>query len=286
MNPKYPGDSLERLQKVTCDILKIIDGICKDNDIEYIVVAGTCLGAVRHQGFIPWDDDIDVAMPYSEWLRFIKIAQTKLPEGYSLHTPLNTEGFSTLWAKIYKDNTRYLASSAVQTGCKQGIFVDVFPYIELDKDPKVAAKTRKKAILCQRKLYLHYIAHPLIPKNASFRKLKDFACMVIHYTIARAWTPERMVKQIKPYLVPKNPSNTWINLGSADVAAFDGEWLFPAKEMKFEDFSVMAPNNPDPYLRADYGDYMQIPSEEDKYFGKVSVLDFGDGINVMEGFYE
>lgn len=282
MPKEYPGNSLQRLQQTATDILAIIDNICRKNDIEYIIVAGTCLGAVRHGGFIPWDDDIDVAMPYDQWLRFMEIAPKELPQGYSLHHPLNTPGFSGLWAKVYKDNTRYIASTIAQAGCEQGIFVDVFPYINLNADPKRAKEQRNKAIMCQRKLYLHYIAHPLIPKGTPFPGLADKACAVLHHTIAKSWTPEKLIEEIKPYLRPETPGDEWINLGSAQVATFKDWWLWPAKEMKFGHLKVMGPANPDPYLRADYGDYMQFPPEEERFCDCPTILDFGDGVNVME----
>lgn len=144
----YPQDSLQRLQAIERDIVAVIDKICRENDIEYFIDGGTCLGAVRHGGFIPWDDDVDLGMPKADYDRFCAIAPELLPAGYSLHTSTNTTGFSGLWAKVFKDGTRFIDDNALEAGCEQGAFVDIFPYCQLDADPKVAQRQCKKGSRC------------------------------------------------------------------------------------------------------------------------------------------
>lgn len=141
----YPQDSLQRLQAIERDIVAVIDKICRENDIEYFIDGGTCLGAVRHGGFIPWDDDVDLGMPKADYDRFCAIAPEQLPEGYSLHDSRNTRGFSGLWAKVFKDGTRFIDDNSREAGCEQGVFVDIFPYCQLDADPKIAQKQCEKA---------------------------------------------------------------------------------------------------------------------------------------------
>ena len=79
----YPEDSLQRLQAVDLEIAAAVDKICRENDIDYFIDGGTLLGAVRHGGFIPWDDDIDIGMPKDDFDRFCEIAPALLPKGYS-----------------------------------------------------------------------------------------------------------------------------------------------------------------------------------------------------------
>ena len=78
----YPEGALERLQKEELKILEVIDSICRKHGLTYFIDAGTTLGAVRHGGFIPWDDDADVGMPYEDYKKFCEIAPHELPEGY------------------------------------------------------------------------------------------------------------------------------------------------------------------------------------------------------------
>ncbi len=282
MANSYPDGALEGLQQIATDILAKIDTSCRENDIDYFIVGGTLLGSIRHGGFIPWDDDIDIAMPYDDFIRFVENADKILPEGYSCHTPFNTPGFSTLWAKVYKDGTRYITKPIQQAGCKQGIFVDVFPYIRLSKDEKEARKQIRGLSIAQKKLYLHYIAHPTMPINTRFKGLKQALCGLIHYTIARYWTPERIVKSIQPLIHTKNPGDMWVNTGYADWGSHKDSSLFPTKDLAFGEHTFKAPRVPEHYLEKVYGDYMTPPPLEERNYTLPLILDFGDGKNAME----
>lgn len=101
-------EALKKLQLNELEILKTIAALCDEHGIAWFIDAGTLLGAARHQGFIPWDDDIDIAMLRSDFDRFIEVARGHLPDGYSLHTFGNTPGFpldSALRAELAADET-------------------------------------------------------------------------------------------------------------------------------------------------------------------------------------
>lgn len=116
-------------QKVMLEILVEIHRICVENDINYWLEAGTLLGAIRHKGFIPWDDDCDVSMPRKDYERFLQIAQEKLPETMFLQTKETDKEYPLPWAKIRKNGTLLIETG--ETGEEKyhhGIFVDIFPY--------------------------------------------------------------------------------------------------------------------------------------------------------------
>ena len=102
------------IQKVILDIFKEFDRICTDNNIPYYAIGGTCIGAVRHKGFIPWDDDMDVAIPIEFWDKFIEIASRQLPDYYKLFSSMEVKHYRYLFIKIMdmqllkKSTTNYM----------------------------------------------------------------------------------------------------------------------------------------------------------------------------------
>lgn len=281
MSP-YPGDSLARLQAAEREILMVIDAICRANDLDYFVSGGTCLGAVRHGGFIPWDDDIDINLPQADYRRFIEIASHALPTGYSLHTSTDTAGTSALWAKVFKDGTRFIDESALEAGCDQGIFVDVFPTCQLDADTDVAAKQRARARTAQLKSYLKHLAHPKIPDDAPLKPLLALGCKIVHGTIARAWKQRDLQDEFDHAFDTDNPAQLWADAAYTAYGPFETDVLFPTADIEFDGLVVRAPHDPDAYLRLEYGDYMKLPPESQRYTHAPIILDFGDGENVMD----
>ncbi len=278
----YPAGVLQRLQDVERDILAVVDVLCREHGITYFLDSGTCLGAVRNGGFIPWDDDIDIGMPWDDYKRFCEIAPHALPEGYSLHTIDNSENFSALWAKVYKDGTRFLDASAVEAGSDQGIFIDVFPYCRLAADPRIAKKQMKQAAFWQRMSYLKAFAHPKIPQKAQFRSLLSGLCVVAHHTIAHFWSYETMRDKQEQLFEGHETGDDWCCLSYTLFGAQKGEDLFPTADIEFDGMKLLGPHNPDGYLRAWYGDYMKLPPAKDRFTHAPVILDFGDGVNIME----
>ena len=133
MDREYPPGTLARVQQIETNMLEAVDRICRKHGLTYWIDGGTCLGAVRHKGFIPWDDDIDVGMPMEDFLRFEELAKTELPEGMSLHIMKSDPTQYVLWGKLYQEKTTFIESDAEQAGCDECVFIDVFPYIRLDE---------------------------------------------------------------------------------------------------------------------------------------------------------
>ncbi len=278
----YPNGVLHQLQQVELELLKEFDKVCRANGLTYFLDGGSCLGQVRHGGFIPWDDDIDVGMPIEDYRRFMEIAPRSLAEGITLHTHQNTKGYSLFFAKLYKDKTLFLDENALAVDCPQGIFLDIFPFCALDENKRKGTRSRKKALFWQRLAFVKLNRRPHLIASMSHQKLIRFACLIAHYTLARLWSLDRMYELSKRAYGTKNPGTLWVNACSGDAVPREQEWIFPTKEAMFETLTVMVPHDCDAFLRAEYGDYMQIPPEDKRRTHAPLVLDFGDGINVMQ----
>lgn len=278
----YPGDSLKRLQAIELEMLAVIDRICRANSLDYFVSGGTCLGAVRHGGFIPWDDDVDIDLPKADYDRFLELAPKALPEGYSLHTSTDTKGMSALWAKVYRDGTRFIDANASEAGCEQAVFIDVFPVCRADADPKKAQGQYKRARMAQLKSYLKHFSNPKIPASGALGHVLLLGCRIVHATIARTWRQASLQRAFDDAFDTSDPSSTWIEPANPEYMKFPEDVLFPTKDMEFGELTLRAPHDCDAYLTLQYGDYMQLPPEESRYTHAPDILDLGDGIDVMK----
>ena len=148
------GKSLiKKIQIVELRILKIFDDICQRNNLNYFLLAGTLLGAIRHKGFIPWDDDVDVIMPRGDFEKLAKIVQKELPEDLfwqDIHTD-NFPHFRTLFGKIRDKNSQMEKNDNYHTG----VFLDIFILEKVSSNPEIAS-TQKKYLSFLYHLDLHY----------------------------------------------------------------------------------------------------------------------------------
>ena len=124
---KKVDSKLEQLHKTQLEILHVVDDVCREEDIRYSLYAGTLLGAVRHHGFIPWDDDIDICMARSEYDRFIDLWEEKAPAGYILQNKQNSPGVAFSFTKIRKDHTAFVETEWEIGRYHNGIYLDIFP---------------------------------------------------------------------------------------------------------------------------------------------------------------
>lgn len=171
-------DKLRQIQLCQLEILKEIVRICDKNEIDYWLAYGTMLGAVRHQGFIPWDDDVDIYMTMEGFQRFQKCCKTQLKDQYFLQTPSTEPTMGWLFYKVRKNDTQMLepGQTANNTSIHHGIWVDIFPLITLASSPSMQAL--QFSIL--RKLQFLRGCHPALKHHIS---VKECLRVILNYSI-------------------------------------------------------------------------------------------------------
>ena len=254
---------LRTLQLFELEMLKDIKEVCDKCGLTYYLYSGTLLGAVRHKGFIPWDDDIDIAMPYQDYLRFLACAQEALGENYFLQTTDTDDSFQFGYARVRRNGTTMIRDWETEEG-HHGVWIDVFPLICVGG--KLDVRLKKMLIpltnlLCMTDDAFSKGRSWLVKCNGKTKvtlisALRRLLCKR-RKPLAK-WIRRRMYAQTGK----ANMAEAWGSITAVVPArAFDGA---PAA-LQFEDSVFAVPPDYDCVLRYKYGDYMQLPPEDKRH---------------------
>ena len=253
------SEQLKKLHKVELSILKEFDTACKKLGIQYFAWYGTAIGAVRHKGFIPWDDDIDVVMPRKDFMRFIKEAPSILPEHLFLQYRDSDPYYYLLHAKLKDNNTTFLEPGYEKNKGHQGIFIDIFP---LDYLPTSPLKRRIQTI--KKKILQNLIA---ISPDTNYWQLKGFKYKIyaLFQPLLRIFVRDKMklVRKLDAILANVPPS-PYIVDHQVKWCIYETQWVQSAIQTTFEGFEIPLPCGFHEVLSAHYGNYMQLPPVEEQ----------------------
>lgn len=250
---------LRQLQLVMLEILKVFDEFCRENDLRYSLYAGSLLGAVRHGGFIPWDDDIDVCMSRADYDEFLKLWEKKHPEGYVLQNKENSIYFDQSFSKIRKDHTTFLQDTWEIGNHHTGIFLDIFP---IDRIPNGLIKRKIFIFDC---MVYQLLTREFMPSKSSFPvKFIAFLVLKIIPENKRKNVRNRFLKKITKY----NESEEFETVGIESIdtlkCSYSSDMLDKYIYLSFENEKFMCFANFDDNLRKLYGDYMSLPPESER----------------------
>ena len=249
----YIGIEMKKIWYIELKMLELLMDICKRYNLKYLMVGGSLLGAMRHKGFIPWDDDIDVGMPRCDYDRFVKIAKEELVEPFFLQTPLTDPGRNIDYVQIRNSETsaidiRYIDCHYTYN---QGIFIDIFPIDGVGDDNTLRCQEKKQRII--RRIYTS-----AFNKNTDgIAKVKHYVCKVIYcligskrYDIIR----NNIFRKVSfdkcgevglvSFLFNNNRRNYWKR-----------EWIEECITVPFEYLQVSVPRYYDEVLTKTYGEW-------------------------------
>ena len=274
---------MNELQKCQLEILKEFIRVCKKHNLQYYLVGGSCLGAVRHQGFIPWDDDIDVAMPRKDYDKFITL-QNEFSKPYFIQTYKTDKNYIYNYAKVRNNDTTYIENFFASTQMNHGVWIDVFPIDGMSYEEKPAASFAKKVKSTWHQVWLMYL--PSLKRKLRFKTLwKDIPLNIVAYLFFflnvghyRNKMVDRKVTKIdydKAVLVG-NLFGT-----NAKKEAMPKEIFEEGSVATFEGIEVLLPKDYHRYLTLLFNDYMKLPPV-DKQVGH----HHDKGMSLTEGYQE
>lgn len=253
----------EEVKQIQLDILKGVDAWCRQNNLQYFLGYGTLLGAVRHKGYIPWDDDIDIVMLRPDYERFLKeFNRDRKDNLQALHASIDKD-FPYEFAKVQDTRTKLVENTDIAYDI--GINIDVFVMDAIDCDEKSLQRILRKGKIPKKVLSYKNMLGNGARRRTGIKKLGVAVIKSVCNMIPIYWCTSTIDSIAK---ASNRDENTWV--GNVCERWFkpseimQKEWYDHSVEIEFEGNRFQAPEKYDEVLTAWYGDYMQLPPEEER----------------------
>ena len=259
----------QTLQKLILYIAYEIIRICEKNDIPYNITAGTLLGAVRHKGFIPWDDDFDIAMSREDYERFLKACKKDLDTSvFFLQTADTDRKFAYSMAKVQLLGTEIIEEFSIGVDIHHGIFVDVFPYDKLPSGSMSRKLFLAKNHLLKTILWIKCGYGVKEHSNRTGYKILRF--------VGKFTSIEKLKKKIYTHITKYNNQDVQ-DCFTSDYPdeKMEEKWLSNRASYEFEGHDYWGFRDYDEYLSSLYGDYMTLPPESERETHTNAKIDYG-----------
>lgn len=265
-NEKVTEIDLEKLHKVQLEMALEVKRICNKNNIKYFLIAGTLLGAIRHQGFIPWDDDIDIGMLREDYDKFINACNNDLSSKYFLQTWDTDFQFGLPIAKIRKNNTKFIERVSKDSDTHKGIFIDIFPYDNVP-DNKIQKECHKWLAYIYKRLVLIKSNHNLSYNKSNIGKIIILFLKLLAKMLPKKYLVAKYLRLMKKYNAINHTDKITLFGGSYtyEKESIQRGWITDTETICFENELFSIPKEPHLMLSSIYGDYMQLPPEDKRY---------------------
>lgn len=241
------------LQRCLLGILKAIDQVCREHHLRYYLFAGTLLGAVRHKGFVPWDDDADVAMPRPDYDMLVAHANEWLPEGYELVSSDTNPHYPYFFARIQDVRTTYILRRSFDF--VGGLPVDVFPLDGMTEN-KLKRKWHYWRLSMTRQLLYFCLIDP-------YKHGRGLHCLLVK-TVRSLFTPTALHRRLYRILTEFDYDQSALvadNDNKPERGILPKEVYGEPTPIEFAGTTLMGVAQPDAYLRYCYGNYMELPND-------------------------
>ena len=277
------SNELNAAQKASLELLKIFIKMCEKNNLRYYIGGGTMLGAVRHNGFIPWDDDIDIDMPREDYKKFLEIYKEELKEYpqcdvYSFHT----NNYASLISKLVNKTVKVKTTDGIIKDCITSIWLDIVPVDGLPNNAILRKIHLLKLSVFKEFYHMSVIKYGGVAANANKKGTrpwyKKLAVWIgIYFPMEKIFKYNTWIKvcekELSKYSFYTSKLSGTLMSKHGKKSIFPTEWYGKGTKYQFEDIEVIGVDNYDAWLTQLYEDYMEIPKKADRVSHDIEIID-------------
>lgn len=265
----------DALKYVQLEIMVEIDRICTKHNIRYYLAYGTLIGAIRHNGFIPWDDDIDIMMPYDDMKKFAEVCKEELDERFFYQSPETDAEYGVTINRVRRNNSLLIEPTLANKNVHQGIMVDIYPLFGAE----TSCIKRKIQVINAMRRALYMLNDP-VQNHGSIMKYGSLFLLKTKTAKMKKRIVQRITDKFEKCSFDGSDYVTVLDSGVKEMSTtYKRSWFGDGVRHKFEQYEFIVPDNSDMVLKTYFGDYMVLPPEEQRVFHhKYLKIQMPDGI--------
>lgn len=278
---EYNPETLKHLQSLLIEMLGDLAYVCEKHDIDYFGGGGTAIGALRHKGIIPWDDDIDISFHMKDRDRLINAVLEEFGNKYWFGSPELEKGFPYIPLHMCRSGTIFMESVYDSKEFNSGIFLDLYPYSSVFKDPKKARKQILGAWFWGKMYVLYFASSPVLYISGFKEKVVRLGCKMVNKIMHLSHVdPMCFYRKAMSHCTAcdregaTSDSIGWFFDPSPFTSILKNDDVYPTRFLEFNNMQIRFPNNVEKYLEQRYGDYMTLPPEDKRHNHPPFILKF------------
>lgn len=266
---EYDADVLKKLQSVELEMLKDFDALCEKYDIDYFGCGGTAIGALRHQGFIPWDDDIDIAFTRENYEKFLSVADKEYPGKYKVLNAETDSNYVLMTTRWVKCGTRFQEECFKDLDCDFGIFLDLYCFENIPDDDKLMKKQAIKAWFWGKLLVMSGVSRPTLYISGIKKTIVEIIAYIGHWLlkispISKRFLYQKAKKAATMYRDVDTKRLAYLFDPSLYTSIVVKDNIIPTCKLPYAGMQIRFPGKTETYLKTRYGEDFMTPPPEDK----------------------
>lgn len=280
---EYDEKTLLRLQQIELEILRDFDELCTENGLSYFGCGGTAIGAVRHHGMIPWDDDIDVGLLRKDYEKFLRIArQKKWRRKYKVVNAATMENYPLMTTRWCRKGTKFKEDALKNIDGDLGIFLDIYCFDNIPDNEVLMKIHGWRSWFWGKMLILYWLDEPVLYFGGILGKAVTGTCKVVHkgmrvLHVSPRWLYRHAKRVSGCYNGQETKRANYLHDPRPFISIVEKKDIFPVQRMEFSGQEICEPADVDAYLSRRFGDYMTMPPEDKRHNHPPYELDLGDG---------